>query len=266
MRNLIRRLWLALAAVALVCASARAQMIAYGVTTSDSLYRIDLSTGAVTTVGSMGVSNMIEGLAVAPNGQLYGTDTQGQLYAIDATTGAGTLLFSLGTGNIEGLDFLGHTLVAATFSATPSRLFSIDLSSGAMTDFVTIATGLNASTNRALAFLDTDTAFVSNDAGGSLAGLFRIDLSTGTSTLVGNLSVSSGQLASMDIAADGNLYGLDYSGHIFRISQTDGAITTVANTTSAYWLDIAIVTVPEPSTYALFALGLALVCWVRRRR
>lgn len=241
----------------------RAQTIAYGVTTGDTLFSVDLSNGTTTTIGSTG-AGLMEGLALSATGQLYGTDSSGNFYSFNLSTGAATLIGSTAQGNIEALDFLGSTLLGASFSSAPT-IFSIDTATGTVTNIVSVSSALSGSA-RAMAILESNTAFLTTDMTGG-ANLYKVDLTTGAPTLIGFMAVHGSQFAAMDIASDGQLYGLDNDGSLWLINQSSAAVTFVANAGSHFWLDMtAVSAIPEPSTYALFALGLGVVLWRRRRR
>jgi len=137
---------------------------------SNTLFRIDPTTGARTTVGSLGVSQMVAlvfgsdgtlyaarsnstllygvspttGLATAIgdmgyaaagdlafNGStLYMSTTTDQLVAIDAATGSGRLVGSLLVSNVLGLATAGN---GVTYATAGRDIYSVDLASGALT-------------------------------------------------------------------------------------------------------------------------------------
>ncbi len=67
---------------------------------TNSLYRINMSTGAATLVGSLGIGNLFEGdLAFGDDGTLYGIQDD-LLYRIDTSTGAATVI-----GDPNGSDY-----------------------------------------------------------------------------------------------------------------------------------------------------------------
>jgi hypothetical protein len=61
----------------------------------DTLYEIDPTTFAVTTVGSFGVADQMTDVAVTPGGQLFGVSFT-TLYSIDMSTGAATAVADVG--------------------------------------------------------------------------------------------------------------------------------------------------------------------------
>jgi sugar lactone lactonase YvrE len=75
---------------------------------TDSLYTMNLATGATTLVGPLSGPTNPNGLAFAPDtGTMYlvdnSTDT---LYTINLTTGAAAVIGSTGTGNLLGLAYI----------------------------------------------------------------------------------------------------------------------------------------------------------------
>jgi hypothetical protein len=237
------------------------QLIAYAVPTDGKLYSVDLSTQTATLLGSPS-SGSLEGLAMSPTGQLYGTDSSGVLYSFDLLTGAATPIGSTGRGNIEGLDFSGSVLLGIDFSSTPT-VFSIDLNTGASTTLVTL--GSATGSVRTMTVVDANTILIRSDSPVTNS-LQSVNLTTGAVTLIGTLNVSGSQFAAMDFAANGNLYGLDNNGGVLLINPATAATTLLGSTGSQFWLDMAFVTVPEPSTYALLVGGGAWLAWMRRRR
>jgi hypothetical protein len=95
--------------------SAKADQLAFAVDDTGNLSSVDLTTAAATPIGYTG--QLLEGLAVSPQGSLFGTDDYGDLYSVSKTTGAATLIGSTGLGDIEGLGFRGTTLTSAIWAA-----------------------------------------------------------------------------------------------------------------------------------------------------
>ncbi len=118
-----------------------------GAASGGMLFRIDRTTGALTTVGATGFSR-VPGLAFAPDGTLYGLarnlmSDPDMLITINQTTGAGTVVGPLGTSGIGAITFHPQTgeLFATGSRAMPNAIFSVDLTNGATTLFGNV-TGL----------------------------------------------------------------------------------------------------------------------------
>jgi hypothetical protein len=77
-----------------------------------TLSSVDLATGAVTSVGSLG-GNSLYAMDFGPNGTLYGFDDNGFIYSINTSTGASTYLGTTGT-----ILWLGATIQAVPEPAT----------------------------------------------------------------------------------------------------------------------------------------------------
>lgn len=244
---------------------ASAQVVFYGVDTSNDLYTIDPYTQATSLIGNTGAS-LVEGLAIAPDGWLYATDASGNLISINPSTGVGTLVGSTGKGDIEGLDFMGGTLVGISTGATPT-IFSINLSNASTTDLITLQPpGFSNDVARAMAVFDSNTVFISTYSLSSQADLYLANISTGAVTYVGFMAVNVGQFLSMDIGYDGNLFGFDNSGGVWLINQSTAAVTLQGTISGfPFWLDVTTAAIPEPSTNALLLFG-AGVLWLVRRR
>jgi hypothetical protein len=113
--------------------SAVADQIGFAVDAAENLYSLDLTTAAATPIGPTG--QLLEGLAISPQGSLFGTDFLGNLFSVSRSTGAATLVGNTGVGDIEGLSFSGTTLIGTNFSnlGGPTTVYSINTSTAAPT-------------------------------------------------------------------------------------------------------------------------------------
>lgn len=113
------------------------------------------------------------------------------------------------------------------------------------------------------AAIDATTAYVTySDSHASLGLLNHLNASV---TTIGPMSSSS--LGGLDIASDGNLYGLRYEGEVMHINTSTGAATVIRNT-GLGWLALAAIpdqSVPEPGTWMFLALGLVAARACRTR-
>ena len=242
-----------LAALGLTAARPAQAQTAYAVDTQ-SLYTINLTTGAATLIGNDGRD--LEGLAISPTGALFGTDSGGNLFSLSATTGAATLIGSTGLGNIEGLDFFGSTLIGSDF-INPTTFYSINTATAAPTAIVSAATGVL----RGIDATGPTSALVISDQP-TFQTLQSVDLTSGTVTSIGTLAGTgiSGDFSGLDFAANGNLYGVDSGGDFDQINPLTGATTLIKND-GLVFLDFKIAgtpAVPEASTTVSFGLLLAL--------
>ena len=81
--RLSRKLTIAMSlAAGIFCVSVRsavADQIGFAVDATGSLYSVDLTTATATPIGSTG--QLLEGLAISPQGSLFGTDFLGNLFS-----------------------------------------------------------------------------------------------------------------------------------------------------------------------------------------
>lgn len=110
----------------------------------DSLFTIDVTTGALTLIGATGLT-ALQGLAFSPGGTLYGWDIDIGLVTINTSTGAATDVNpAVGAGaDIQALDFAtGGTLFGARealFTINPATGVSTLVGSGGYDDVRGIA-------------------------------------------------------------------------------------------------------------------------------
>ena len=106
--------------------------------TYNSLYKVDVRTGAFTRIGSTGAPQFFMDLTVDRHGNMLGVTTTlnpsltpAILYRIDPATGTATKLFNLvGSNNVMGLAFgRGGKLYATDFVQNPG-LYRIDTKTG----------------------------------------------------------------------------------------------------------------------------------------
>lgn len=103
--------------------------------TFNSLYTVDVMSGAFTRIGSTGASPFFMDFAFDRDGKIYGATSQG-LYIIDPKTGIATKIVNfVGGGDIMGLSFNGNQdrLYATDFKTPISALYLVDVKSGFLT-------------------------------------------------------------------------------------------------------------------------------------
>ncbi len=224
--------------------------LGFGVDTRQDLYSIDLGTGNATLIGNTGGGSFLESLAINQSGDLFGADTGGDLYSIDSSNASSTLIGNTGLGNIEALDFLGNTLLGSDFNNTPT-IYAIDVVDASTTALITSTT--NTGVIRSGTVLDDNTLLIRTDLdglGNSGSFLHNLDLTTGATSLIGSLNNIT---AGLDLALDGNLYGLRNNGEVVQIDPSNASETLIGKTGNQFWLGLAasqpsVESVPEPTT------------------
>lgn len=266
------------AAATVAATSAWAGPIGFSITGADDLVRVDLGTGEVTTVGSLGVSGDFEGLDFSPDGTLFASDdTNADLYTIDPTTGEASLVGSFGFGQAEtqntGLAFRDDGtlfMVVDDFddgTTDQDNLYTVDTTTGLATLVGTLF---------GTPFADdpeiTSIAFASDGT------LFAVDRDLDALLTVNPLTAEVSLVGTLGALADSGQQGLDFFGDtLFLMSENPEAIFTVDTTTGAAALSanlqtpglslesLAIRVIPAPGTVALLAFGLAGLGLARRR-
>jgi hypothetical protein len=191
----------------------------YSITGSSQLILIDLETGEYETIGSLGISDDYEGLAVSPTtGLMYAAGDSGRgLYRIDKDTGEATLIGTMSDVDTEyGLSFDG---VGNLYLIDGGQLFQVNVD--------TAATSLINTGDYGDALAWYQGAMYSIDSSDVLR---RIDLTTGDITIVGNLGIDVNSQSGLTAVGD-RLIGLSESGgQLFSIDVQTGAATAVSTT------------------------------------
>lgn len=273
MKNFLRKTALAVATVlALGAASqtSQAAQILYGVTgasgSASSLYQIDATTGAATLIGATGFTHVVS-IDIHPvTGVIYGISNSfggtNALITIDATTGAGTFVANVGGDNWPDITFDSRGTLYSWSEASPDRLNTIDLTTGATTEIG--PNGLNTY-QFGLGADSADTIYAKNGDG----NVYTIDKTTGAATFV--VSLGSGGLDNAlafdenDVAFTLDRFGSETS--LLTLDLMTGAVTTIGATGIANLGAIAFsnaVSVSGPAVLMLFGLGLAGLGMMRR--
>jgi sugar lactone lactonase YvrE len=188
--------------------------------TTGNLHQLNLTTGAASPVGALGVGSIGDLAWDATTSTLYGL-TPTSLYVIDTVTGAATLV-----GGTTGLrDSIAVHPVTGTMYATttfPNALYTLNKATGASTAGPAMPLGAAS-----LGYSTAESSFF-----GTGVALMKIDVSTGLATPVDGLGFQITHVA-WDPGSH-TLYGIDgYSPRLFSIDASTGKSTflTPINTT-----------------------------------
>jgi hypothetical protein len=200
----------------------------YGTTASGTLFTINVSTGAATTVGTLPLGGSTEIVINNATGQAWTQSRDGgfTIQQFDLANGA-AIGSSVGdNAAFNGLQFIGGTLygTAVTGGSEPSTLRILNPSTGVST--IIGPTGIGPIPG--LAYNGTLYGISAGNRG--VSQLYSINLATGAATLVGSTGIVAGSLA---FGPDGNLYAggaAANAGSFYRINPATGAATLVGAT------------------------------------
>jgi hypothetical protein len=232
--------------------------VGYG---SGSFGTIDLTTGTVTTLGSLGQTPAGFGVS---DGTLYAEsyNSTGTLYTVNTSNGS---LTAVGNSGVDFLGGFGSTLsglygLGYSSGGTTLDLFSINASTGSATDLG--STGLSLGSWRDVSTNSSTLYF------GDGANLYSIDLTDGAATLIGPYG-GSAEMGSL-LSIGSTLYGADdVNNQIDTIDASTGAATAGNSSGGTVWglapdpLSTATVT-PEPPSWLLLGTAFCVLAFGRR--
>lgn len=219
---------------------------------------IDLTTGGVTPIGSLGQTPA--GLGVF-NGALYAEsyNATGTLYSVDTSSGA---LTAIGNSNVFFAGGFGSTLtglygVGYASGGSTLDVFSIDAANGSATDLGSTGLGLGSwrdiSTNSSTLYF------------GDGADLYSLNVTNGSASLIGPFG-GSAEMGSL-VTIGSTLYGADdVSDLIDTINIASGTATAGPSAGGSVWgLAPAPLptptSAPEPATWSVLAVTLGLLLY-----
>ena len=179
------------------------------ITTGTEVVWTNFETGEQTSLGPSGIDNIMA-MDISPvDGSLYATDDYGQLWKVDTISGAGSLI-----GNVarctDALSFAPDGTLYGTLEFNRLRKINIDTA-----DAITIGPLFSYTSAYTLAIDSSGEAVAWDRRTGSL---FEIDLSNGSTTLIGNVGTTvAGEFGSLEYGPNGTLYGW----HRYRLYSID---------------------------------------------
>jgi YVTN family beta-propeller protein len=164
----------------------------FGGSNNVSMYTIDGTTGALTSMGMIAAGSGPDFVAVHPSGKFAYVTNFGSndvsMYTIDATTGALTSTGTMATGTAPQsvvVDAAGKFAYTANFGSNDVSMYTIDATTGALASIGTIAAGTGPDSvvvdpSGKFAYV---TSFNSNDV-----SMFTTNASTGALTSAGTIA------------------------------------------------------------------------------
>ncbi len=238
----------------------------YAVDSARVIYTIDPATGVKTPIGNVSPNaGTTAGLAYDPTSNtVYLTSTNNDsLYTLDLATGAATLVGSYGVDVfMHGLEWDSSTGTLYGASSSPNTFYNISTATGLATEVGGM--GLTSFTNLGYDSVN-DRMYATNS---STDSFYSIDRSTGALSLIGPLLGPTNPNGLAYVPEIQTMYLVDNSTDtLYTLNLATGAATAVGSTGGGNLLGLVYVNViPEPSTYALFGLGLVGVLVWRRRQ
>jgi hypothetical protein len=232
--------------------------VGYG---NGSFGTIDLTTGAVTTLGTLGQTPAGFG---AFGGTLYAEsyNALGTLYSVNTSNGA---LTAIGNSGVDYLGGFGSTLTGLYGVGTTGStldLYSINPSTGSATDLG--PTGLSLGAWRDISTNSNSLYF------GNGADIYSLNLTNGSATLIGPYG-GSAEMGSL-VLIGSTLYGADdVNSQIDTINTSTGAATAGNSSGGSVWglapdpLSAPSPSpTPEPPTWCLMGTALLMMALGRR--
>ena len=185
---------------------------------------------------------------IAGNGKLYAVDSDAKNLVRVTPTGTlvtvGPLGAAVGTGTVSGLSWNASNSKMYVLT-TDYKLCTVDMTTGAST---LVATVTGMATGALPIWLEIDNAGNAYSADITTDNLYKIDLATGVSTLVGPLGINISFAQDADFNKETNeLYMAGYTGGgtggIYKVNLTTGATTLVGSTT------------PNNEEYTMFSIA-----------
>jgi uncharacterized repeat protein (TIGR01451 family) len=230
-------------------AQSPADTVLYNVNNTATLSAVtNRATGAIGTIATLSFAT--SALARDPStARLYyvsSTGVLGRVAVYDPATGTNTILNAAGSGgdNIIRLTFDGGVLYGIGAFATGSRLYTIDLTTGAYTNLGSVRIGSTLGP-----FLPNEGdivfapgsgilyAIANNPAGGTVSYLFSIDVATRVATQIGAVNPGGITLSALSYVG-GTLYAGGAS-QLFTVNTTTGLGTLIASPAGVTYRDFA---------------------------
>jgi hypothetical protein len=254
LKNIVNKLSVAvLAACFFVPIVVDATPVLWSGDSSGRLGTVDVDTGDVNVIGSMGV--IMTDIAFDPSGNLWGI-TFGSLFKINKTTAASTIVGNIGTSaNSLVFDSSGVLYTAN------SSLYTVDTTTGAAN--LVGNGGYSYSSSGDLAFVGGDL-FLSSSGGDNLV---KINTGDGSGSLIGNIGFSS--VFGLASPNGTDLFGLAGT-NVLLIDSTIGSGTPILDYSgqglgpafgSAF---VSEAVVPIPAAVWLFGSGLLALLSIRK--
>jgi hypothetical protein len=192
-----------------------------------NLYTMDSTTGSVSMVGAMGISNVTDIAFHGPT--LYGT-TFNQFLRIDPKTATSVVVGNIGIGSTNSLAVASNgTIYGLVYASGGGQLITINPVTGVGTSVGSLGSGLTPSGD--LSFDENDNLYATLNNAGTVQ-LATINLNTGAATLVGNIGFSDVYGLAFYCC---NLYGATASGELLKINAATGAGTLIGGNNLTHW-------------------------------
>lgn len=252
-------LWIALFCFA--CAPQATAGMLIGASFDGTIYDVDPATGLATNPRESGLDTILE-LAFSPDGDLFAADfSSSSVFRITPGGNPPEVVVDLiSVGDLVGIAFDPTTGVlygSVRFVANISELYTLDIETGTAT-----LIGGAGSFPGAIAIDPQGRLFLREQI---LPNLVELDKITAHVLNTVTLSLDLGR-AGMTFSQDGTLFIVDGEADatdtLYTLNPTTGILTSIGHTGLDNGL-VGLAYIPEPSTFALFALSALTVFWRR---